>query len=439
MEPVIECSTVATEGYEISNLISSDQFERQKGFLAERFISGPVIITTKFLCPITIKYIIIWSKVSNQKSLGFELFSLKYTANKQNETDFKRFVSGFVVNNADGVLLHKEGLRVPLEEHTSDVRSFAKRTFLRSRNYENITAVRIKIFKSQYVPAIQKIEIWGDLSPLCSRDIKTKVHKLWSRTECKIVNDNTFVVSRNKSEAPERSSSPSNGLIPEEFLDEITNELMTLPLILPSGKIIDYQTLEKFKEEEAKWGRQPSDPFTGIGFNDKCKPVIATVLKTKIDAYLQLNSDTHFVNILPRYLGGSMCSSDFKVSKVVRNSSTSKRKFNLTNEEEDTMNKIKKLEIDQNHSRTGQSVSCEKLGQILQGLPSFLVAPETKNMDIVKCVICFTSEQLYALPCDHLMCRTCVIRNEHRCGDCQKDFTFAEVQKIHVLGSSSYL
>jgi hypothetical protein len=43
--------------------------------------------------------------------------------------------------------------------------------------------------------------------------------------------------------------------IPSEFIDLITNEIMVLPVLLPSGKSIDKSTLDKYLANEAQWGR----------------------------------------------------------------------------------------------------------------------------------------------------------------------------------------
>lgn len=52
--------------------------------------------------------------------------------------------------------------------------------------------------------------------------------------------------------------------IPEQFLDEITCELMVVPMLLPSGHFVDRSTLEKLHHTDITYGRPPSDPFTGI-------------------------------------------------------------------------------------------------------------------------------------------------------------------------------
>ena len=58
-------------------------------------------------------------------------------------------------------------------------------------------------------------------------------------------------------------------ILPDRFLDEITCELMSLPMLLPSGHYVDRSTLDKLRHADSTYGRPPSDPFTGMCvFND---------------------------------------------------------------------------------------------------------------------------------------------------------------------------
>lgn len=94
--------------------------------------------------------------------------------------------------------------------------------------------------------------------------------------------------------------------IPEEFLDAITWELMTQPIVLPSGKIIDRTTLEQYERNEAVWGRPISDPFTNLPFYEQRKPIVAAALKLRIDRFLLENSNAEEIKKLPRVLGHSL-------------------------------------------------------------------------------------------------------------------------------------
>ena len=73
---------------------------------------------------------------------------------------------------------------------------------------------------------------------------------------------------------------------PEEFMDPITNDMLILPVLLPSGHTINSETLTKHSEAEAVWGRPPNDPFTGIPFSQNSKPLPNVILKERIDQYI---------------------------------------------------------------------------------------------------------------------------------------------------------
>ena len=49
----------------------------------------------------------------------------------------------------------------------------------------------------------------------------------------------------------------------EKFLDELTFEMMALPMLLPSGHYVDQTTLDKLAQSDVAAGRPPTDPFTG--------------------------------------------------------------------------------------------------------------------------------------------------------------------------------
>lgn len=78
----------------------------------------------------------------------------------------------------------------------------------------------------------------------------------------------------------------SNVSIPEDFLDPITQEVMMLPMLLPSGVSVDNTTLEEHQKREATWGRPPNDPFTGVPFTSTSRPFPNPQLKSRIDYFL---------------------------------------------------------------------------------------------------------------------------------------------------------
>ena len=61
----------------------------------------------------------------------------------------------------------------------------------------------------------------------------------------------------------DRKAKKATVAIPDRFLDEITYEIMALPMLLPSGHCVDRSTLDKLQHTDSIYGRPPSDPFTG--------------------------------------------------------------------------------------------------------------------------------------------------------------------------------
>jgi hypothetical protein len=61
---------------------------------------------------------------------------------------------------------------------------------------------------------------------------------------------------------------------------------MLIPMLLPSGHLIDRTTLEKCINEDIHWCRLPRDPFTLESFTDITQPVVAQQLKIRIDRFL---------------------------------------------------------------------------------------------------------------------------------------------------------
>lgn len=438
LKPIIECGTLTSEGYEIGNLISEDYESFQKGFLAERFVSGPIILTIKFICPVTLKSITIWPKVGSQRSAGFELSSLKSTNITGNDEDnYSKFATGVSRDDVDTVVFHKEGSYINIPQFGTSFR----RTFFRGRNHENIISLRLKIFKSHFVAALKKIEIWGEPGYTCDWKTKKHVRRLWFQT----LQRNEPEVSSFKDESVtliECLPNLENVEIPEEFIDQITHEVMTLPVILPSGKMIDQRTLEKCQREEERWGRKPSDPFTGLVFTDTSKPVIDTHLKCKIDEFLLKHSNLEQIKYMPRRLGSDRESTfqsssrtiQYTISKIIENPIPSKRKSDNDSSSSKKIRICEERSVFDNKASNNESNDLTKmLAKTLSNLPSFLSIPKSKSEErILCCIQCSVLEQLYKFPCEHILCRSCTIQKQNYCTSCDKSFNFAEIQKIHL-------
>ncbi|XP_076164539.1 RING finger protein 37 isoform X2 [Ptiloglossa arizonensis] len=311
LRPEIECSTVSTEGHEVSNLIS----DSDKGFLAYACIKPPVNIDITFLCNVSINHILVWPHVGSQKSSGFQLYA---KTSNDNSVPYSLLATSFLDHSNAGLLFclsdHK-AISVP--------HNFLKQHIKPSLRYLTtcLSNLRVCICKTENsVPALGKIEVWGTVSPRCGKDTVATICTLWCKQQSvtseavdKQSSVSKFIEKPKQTDqlltvASNREIFESCLQVPEPFLDAITWEIMTQPILLPSGKIIDQSTLQKHEETEALWGRRLTDPFTGISFSENRKPMIATALKMRIDKFLLENSNADEIKNLPRVLGRALSS-----------------------------------------------------------------------------------------------------------------------------------
>lgn len=215
----------------------------------------------------------------------------------------------------------------------SDGRSFVRHE-LNSRQSKNLSLVkslRVRIIKTSAssVPALASVDAWGYLAYSCpaplARTILSKWRRIIKQLQQPVYASNAAGATAaavdgahlhrgehtgNKEatsphqHAEGRPSLPADDFqIPEEFLDGLTFEIMALPVRLPSGNVIDERTLERFTEQEAAWGRSPSDPFTGQLITDTRRPLYDTSLKQRIDAFLLSESHRPCLRNVPRTVG----------------------------------------------------------------------------------------------------------------------------------------
>ncbi|XP_054766558.2 RING finger protein 37-like [Lytechinus pictus] len=338
----VACSSVSSDGYEVENLLKAGKYGQMKGFLAEYFIKPPVTITFTFPFKIDICSIIIDPNVGSQKSSGVEIFSAtipdgKESSGMQDEADRNGRSESFVVstnigkgycNSAAPRLiyfsnrryrpLHKLPTKSPdYQEGIGDVlvRDIRCSSPACVRNVNQI-AIKITRVHGASVPALKKVEIWGQPAvscekPLIQNIIQTaeqlqgfgvKQKKPSTSTNSKKHQPSTSNVEKEGRPARDRKL-PASDECPEDFVDPITCCIMAIPILLPSGHTVDQETLEKHKKIEATWGRPPNDPFTGLPFSAASKPIPNVKLKVRLDKFL-LTGGAAFKNV-PRTAGSA--------------------------------------------------------------------------------------------------------------------------------------
>lgn len=357
----ITCNTISSEGYEVTNLLSDDSEKRRKGFLGDRFIKPPIEITLKFPFDINIRYIQISAEVGQQKSSGIEVYTSSVPYNSSlcsgcsvSKTHTKsdlvcsptaeRIVSVVLNNGERGLVIFcplQYGRQSP--NPVPNIRAdFVQRSMMWKKRsvIAHMSSLILRIFRTHgsSVIAVGSIEVWGGPSSCMPPTQVSKIETLWNSTLKKQCEDTFQGVKRE-----ERFKQPilsvqkkSDDLvltdIPEEYLDAITWEIMALPMVLPSGKVVDQQTLDHHAQAEANWGRHPSDPFTGILFSDGFRPVLDSALKSRIDRFLVLNQDRTDLKTVPRTVGRAqpqICHqsiSRFRNNRVCFNSVDNNRK-----------------------------------------------------------------------------------------------------------------
>lgn len=242
---------------------------------------------------------------------------------------------------------------------------------------------------------------------------------------------------------------------------------MTQPIVLPSGKIIDQKTLDKFGETEAKWGRSISDPFTGILFNQTRKPIIASSLKSQIDQFLSENCNREEIKKMPRVLGRKNIfhrNKDIQAYEGINISKDpGKRKFPY----EDVLNKSKRPIL--NHSlplsiyrkkndemshtvpinqslnskntsnnfqsnRTQSEINSSLKLEIQSILANSKVNTGTQTLEEKEQCHSNTNEILYKLPCNHLIGRKFLLEmtNDYKCLQCNVNFTASDPIRVFL-------
>lgn len=422
LSPKIRCSSAAMDGYEVENLISSNDLIKSRGFLSYTSMKPPVDIDFELLCPISLAYVLISTTVGTQRTTGIELF-----ARNSNSSEFVSIARAFIDDKEDGVFFCNSRLF----SASSPPPNYNKRyhlCFLKSdkfRIFINASHVRIKILRTdKSVPCIGRVEIWGRVSKLCSETTANTIKTLMQPQQNKT--DKTS--STSKASTSIGTSQIINDVeIPEEFKDALTFEIMTIPMTLPSGSTVDSTTLEKFIENEASHGRYPSDPFTGLNFTKNRKPILNAALKSRIDMFLFQHAEV--AKTVASRTVGSGINNTTKINELKAIINRNKRSSEENHCDSNSTTKRHKCE-DELDVLIEKTVNSD-------GFIRFTVEKECEleNNKLISCSGCKTTQCLYLLPCKHLYCRKCLLDVciELKCKNCQVAFTRADPKKFHAI------
>lgn len=307
LSPTVRCSVTAEDDYSEQNLIAAPNSPAfASGFMAYSVVKPPVDLVFTLCCPIQLQSIILRTRSGSLKSNGFEVFT-KVTNGSSDE--FRKV--GQVYNlKPDGVLFfntftaHKYSYQISSygdSVHRSELfRNLGRRALVHQ------VKVTIKCTE-RCVPVMKQVQILGLPGMSLPIDTRMSVLSRWERRLGipKSV-DLTSDSSSNKDEPAIGAQTIFHATIPEEFLDCITFEMMSLPMVLPSGKIVDKSTLDRHGKSDESWGRSPSDPFTGVPFTANSKPILNAALKSQIDKFLLINQHRTDTKSIPRTVGAAV-------------------------------------------------------------------------------------------------------------------------------------
>lgn len=242
----------------------------------------------------------------------------------------------------------------------------------------------------------------------------------------------------------------SDDNVPKEFVDPLTCEVMSLPVILPSGYTVDQRTLDRHVEMEVSWGRNPTDPYTGVVLTTSNQPIINHKLKERIDRYALLNNIS-----VGRIIGRKR-----KVEKGPDPDNAIKRPSTITSHDDNSQTSSSAssdrnltTQPPANHESKAQIIDLtgEETDFTDNALSSRLskVLAKTSNLRTVivpiasssQCVQCGCKvkthvQTFYSLTCAHLICKTCltsVIEKTVKCITCSRESLKADVSRYHSV------
>lgn len=413
MLPKVSSPDESLEGNEVTNLISSNIFTKSRGFVPYCLGRSTVEVNFELLCPVNIHYIVIRSSVGSHKCNAIEVMA------KIGNREYNSI--GYAAYDNLGVIFCNSRFysktNPPSQMSTEYALYFFKSNTFRTFSTANF--LKIKILRAKQIPCLAKVEVWGRPSKLCSSTTVSSLHRLMQGT----IENPSFPVSNDTSEPD--NIKLDNFKIADDFLDSLTFDVMAMPITLPSGNTVDQSTLDKYNESEAVYGRGPSDPFTRSKFTNTRKPVFNAALKRRIDMFLLLNSHRTETYTIKRTVGRTQPSSNSSQNLETFSGSSSS---GVNSESDETLNNLKR--------KSSEEILEESIKRI-KNSSTFVSFTEEKKVaqepNVNLCSSCNDTDYLYVLPCEHLYCRTCLLKLcvELKCTKCDGSFNRQDAKRFY--------
>lgn len=372
----------------------------------------PIDIIFNLRHPVDLHSIKLWPEIGSLKSTGFEI----YVLNERHMDWRKVAVCTQLAENCLSFDWSNEHHQLH-EDGTSNVKHCQ---FFRHYN-NRITAATVKITikytRARCTPVMKKVEIWGQPAISCTVEDVSKITMAWRRAVApQVPAQRAIEVTANK-------SSPANIsptlVFPDEFLDALTYEVMALPMVLPSGKIVDRSTLDRCQRNDECWGRMAADPFTGQCFTELRKPLFDAALKSRIDKFLMTNANRPETSHIPRTVGTTKRT---HIAAALTATSTA------------TSSSVAEI------SKRPRSLD-EAVHSALQTITRF--SRPLRNVTAISdagCLKCGQCNELYAVEkCTHFICRKCLLElgaisdgdSVQHCDSCGISFKSCDVKRLH--------
>lgn len=291
---------LCADGCDVSNLLSGDPVARRIGFRLEYFLRPPFHVTLQFqvrveLCRVDVE---LWPCGLDQGSVSRKIeistcsdFVSKTSEHSQQAGQFKLVGCCVLKEEVHACFKHFNFKhRAPFPEPPPESPAQAKQFELWSRGLQSLSSVaqlRVTVPYGGAASAlgIKSLAVWGIPARCCPPHQLENFQKAhFESLKPKRLSFPQVLPPSTSSRSLESNPAPTETSIPADFLDPLTQELMVLPMILPSGMVVDSSTLEEYQKQEAIWGRLPNDPFTGVAFTKDSKPLPNPLLKSRIDS-----------------------------------------------------------------------------------------------------------------------------------------------------------
>ncbi len=260
-------SAPGNEAYPLSNLTSTCPAKRREGFLAEAFVRPPVSLRLKYAL--------------RGPGIRLQKISFAHTVGRTQESVlFEVWLKGG--ENAELTRAGRGGvgtgpnvqfqIRRPYADTSSDHE-------LRSRFAKCVDEIEIRILrtKASSSAGLANLRITGSVISSEDRESIEKARRKQVQKVLEETDEEGTRASTSQSRSDTKGGATTASREPKttpKVIDAITCEEAKVPLVLPSGQIVDQSTLEQYNRSEASWGRFPNDPFTGRPFTKERKPIL---------------------------------------------------------------------------------------------------------------------------------------------------------------------